>query len=92
MTKEKIEDIHYTLTGQMTEEGAVPGVEDACGVGSFCDCAYERVYAARNRLLERLGVPEEDGDPEIIFDGFEFIQKELCLKIFQLGLEWDEKH
>ena len=85
MKDSMIEEIYYTLIGQMVPEYQVPGVADAFAPDSLCDEAWNTLTAARDRLLERLRVPEEDADLEILMDQYALIQKDLCLRMFRLG-------
>lgn len=80
-----LEDIYYTLIGEMAPEYRVPGVEDAFAEGGTCDALWLELDAARNRILERLGMPEGDADLDSVTDCFMSIQKELCLGMFRLG-------
>lgn len=80
-----LEDIYYTLIGELVPECQVPGVENAFASGRFCDTTWLELDAARTRILERLGTPDGDGDVDAMTDGFTTIQKELCLQMFRLG-------
>lgn len=80
-----LEDIYYTLIGEMVPECRFPGVEDAFTEGSICDMSWQDMDAARNRILERLGTPEGDGDMDTVVDSLTIIPKELCQRMFRLG-------
>ena len=60
-----IDDVYYTLDGQMTMEGGIPGVENAFESGKPCDLLYAEVYNANMRLCQRLGVDEDMGDSDV---------------------------
>ena len=54
--------------------------------GAFCGEAYKEVFAACERLCDRLGVPfGEDEDIECIIDNMTEIQKVLCMKMYEYG-------
>lgn len=86
------EDVYYSLLGQLIPEYAVPWVDDAFAMDSSCDQQYNRIHAAYTRLRERLEEEDEDADVEILIDAFLSIQEELCLKMFQYGVEYAKKH
>lgn len=88
MTEKEMRDIYFTLTGQLIPVAEVPGVPDAFAEGSFCARLLEEIYDARNRLLDRLGVVDEDADLECILSGYEEMQEYLCLEMFRLGQRW----
>lgn len=80
-----LEDIYFTLIGEMAPEYGVPGVEDAFAPGGTCDTAWLELDTARSRLLERLDAPEGDADLDTVVDAAQTIQKDLCLRMFRLG-------
>lgn len=51
-----------------------------------CGRLYEKVYAAKARLEERLGV-QEDADVEEIIDCMASISKILAMKMYDYGME-----
>ena len=79
--------IYYSLLGQLEPEAALPWVENAFEPGSECEANLIKIYDARNRLLERLHISEEDEDLECILDSFLSIQHSLCQKMFFYGLQ-----
>lgn len=79
------EDIYYTLLGELEDKAAVPGVENAFEPGSLCDWEYQRLRQAYDRLLLRLKKTDEDADVEEILACMLSIQRELCVRMFQLG-------
>lgn len=79
------EDVYMTLNGFYVGRDAVPGVQNAFSVGSYCEQRYASLAEARDRLLVRLGVPEEDEDIEIILVESMRITDELCRKMYEYG-------
>ena len=63
----------------------LPGVPNAYEAGSFCENRYEDMSQAYARLRDRLGVVDEDTDVEIIIDALLDIQRELCLRMYELS-------
>ncbi len=55
--------------------------------GLFCDQAYEEVFAANQRLCQRLGV-QADHDVEIIIDNLLAISRHLALKMYDYGVRF----
>ena len=53
--------------------------------GSICERNYHEMLDAYARLRDRLGVVDEDADVEIMIDSLLAIQRELSLKMFELG-------
>jgi len=78
-----IDEIYYTLLGEMLPEYAVAGVENAFSEGSPCSCAQETLDGCLDRLRCRLGA--ENLDLEALTDGFLTIQRILCRKMFLYG-------
>lgn len=76
--------IIYSLMNGYIELEKYSVIENEFGEGKFCDIAYSRITAAKNRLYERLGV-EEDGDVETIFDNFSMITEYLSIKMYDYG-------
>ena len=87
MNKELEQDIYFTLLGQYAPEYAVPGVPNAFAPDSVCTQAYDRMHEYRERLWQRLGVPEDE-DLEKILMCMETIQQELCIQMFHRGQQW----
>ena len=75
--------VYESLIGELI----VPlrNVPNAFEEGSVCERNYQEMLDAYARLRDRLGVVDEDADVEIIIDSLLAIQRELCLKIFNLG-------
>ena len=82
-----IDEIYFSLLGQLEPEAALPWVENAFAAGSECESHLIKIYAARNRLLERLHVEEDDEDLECIMDSFLSIQYTLCRKMYFYGMQ-----
>ena len=85
MQKHSFEDVYYTLCGELCEEHAVPGIENAYAEGSACDVLYNEMSEAYERLRNRLGVIDEDEDVEVIINNLLSIQHILCKKMFLYG-------
>ena len=88
MAEKQIEDIYATLTGLMREEFRVPGVENLFAVGGECMNLYKEMYAAYQRLCDRLGVLDEDEDVEIIISSLMDIEKKVSMKMFEYGMKF----
>ena len=82
-----IDEIYFSLLGQLEPEAAMPWVENAFTAGSECESHLIKIYDARNRLLERLHVEEDDEDLECIMDSFLSIQYTLCRKMYFYGMQ-----
>lgn len=79
------EDVYLTLCGEIHDQYAVPGVENAYYAGGECDRLYCEMSEAYARLQERLGIADEDPDAEIIINSLLRIQRILCEKMFFYG-------
>ena len=82
-----IDEIYASLQGVLIPEAAVPWVENMFRPGAFCEQEYARMLAAYARLVDRLGVKDEDPDVEIIIDSLLSIQDAMCRKMFLYGME-----
>ena len=78
-----IDRVYYTVMGEMEESDAVPGVESAFLPGSVCDRAYEQVYAACERLRQRLGASDEVADVEVILGAMLTICREVGRRMYR---------
>lgn len=77
----KVYDTLYGVAEQKAE-----GVENAFGIGTFCETRYCQMLAAYERLHRLLAQLGEDGDDlEIILNTQRDIEMELCRKMFQYG-------
>lgn len=74
---------YYDLTKVNIPESRI--VENEFDDGKPCSELYERVYEARERLCERLGV-EEDPDVEAIVNNMEEISRILAMKMFDYAV------
>ena len=79
--------IYDSMCGFLTEEYALPDVNNAFVPGSYCDRQYERMRSAYERVCNRLKTGEEDPDLDIMVDAMENIQRELCRRIFHYAKE-----
>ena len=75
--------VYESLIGELV----IPlrNVPNAFEEGSVCERNYQEMLDAYARLRDRLGVVDEDSDVEIIIDSLRTIQRELCLKMFDLA-------
>ncbi len=89
MNKDFANDIYDSLCGLLVTP--VTGVEDAFEKGSICAEKYDQVLAAYERLRQRLGAKSEDSDVEEIIESFLYMQKVLCLKMFEYGVRYAQK-
>ncbi|WP_455619815.1 hypothetical protein [Eisenbergiella sp.] len=60
-------------------------IEDEFAEGKVCYTAYAEILEAYQRICQRLGVGEEDGDVEIIINNFNVIMEYLCMKMYDYG-------
>ena len=80
-----VEYVYYSAIGQLSQEEAVPGVENLFADGSICDGLYAQVLEAYERLRERLGVLNEDDDVEIIIDNLLEIGDRIGYEMYRCG-------
>lgn len=80
-----VEKIYLSMLGELVEP--LPGVKNAFAPGQLCDQLYQQIFEANCRLCQRLGV-EEDADVECIVDCFFQINRELCLRMYQMGRDF----
>lgn len=86
-----IEDVYYTLGGQLVQEACVAGVENLYAEGKNCEKWYADILDAYERLRDRLGVQEEDEDVEIIIDSFLSICRETGYHMYLYGTQFGKK-
>ncbi len=87
------DEIYNTMIGILEKEYELPWVDNAFEEGQHCMRAYEEMRDAYERICERLDVGEEDDDLNIIVDCFESMQRELCRRMFDCGVQYImEKH
>lgn len=83
----KFSDIYETMSGFLEPEAQVPGVANAFDEGSICARKYADMRSAYERVCTRLGARDEDRDLNEIVDCMEAIQRELCERMYRLGME-----
>ncbi len=83
MDRAFIEKVYLSMTGELVSP--IPGVNNAFAEGEECSRLYESTYCACIRILERLGVKDDDEDLETIICCMQSIQKELCQRMFEYG-------
>ena len=69
----------------MLPEAAVPGVSNLFTPGSECYQAYAAALDAYYRLLDRLGLQDDDPDVEIIFNALLHICRTVGKEMYLLG-------
>ncbi len=77
------DEIYYTLLGELVEGAALPWVPNAFSPGSECDTALQRLWTAKNRILQQLGTDESEDLEQILME-METIQHSLCRTLLQL--------
>ncbi len=82
------EQVYYSMTGSLVEP--ISEVENIMEQGKVYDVHYEKVFNARERLFERLGV-YEDSDVETIIDSMLDLQREVALKMYDYGAKFKDK-
>ena len=85
MNNYTFEDVYYSMLGEMEESVALSNVENAYTSGGECDRLYIEIHNACRSLCNRLGVPDEDADVELILGNFSAIQRILCERMFHYG-------
>lgn len=80
----KIAELVYeSLIGELVDP--IENVPNAFEVGSYCEARYQEMLEDYERVLERLGLEDEDEDVEIIINSLLAIQRRLCLEMFELA-------
>ena len=59
-------------------------IKDEFARGEFCECSYEVVHEAKQRIYKKLGVTE-DSDVELIIAQLEQISHHLAMKMYDYG-------
>ena len=85
---EMAEFVYESLIGELVDP--LKGIENAFAPGRFCEMQYGNVLSSYERLCDRLGMVDEDGDVEQIVDSMLSIQRVLCLKMFELGIKFGD--
>lgn len=80
------EAVYGTLTGMIDQEYRVPGVENMFDDGFECTLLYEKMRYAYDRVLERLGLEDDDTDIEEMICLMDKMQKLLCLRMYEIGM------
>lgn len=78
---------YQTMACGLVDGFRMPGVEYAFQDGK-CHEMLTVIADASNRLSERLGVKDEDGDVATIIYALEEIQEELCYRMYRYGAEF----
>ena len=89
MDKELMERVYLSVLGELVEP--IEGIENAFQDGSACDRYYEDMLAAYARLRDRLNIPGEDSDIEIIISSLRRITDQLCFEMFRYGWKLSEE-
>ena len=82
------DEVYESMLGLLTEEYALPDVNNAFVPGSYCDRQYARMREAYERICQRLQV-EEDRDLDVMVEAMEKIQKELCRRFYIIKEEME---
>ncbi len=90
---DSFEKIYNSMLGSADSDDALPWVQNAFAEGSHCAREREELQEACLRIREHLGIWDQDADLDIILDCLESIQKELCFRMFDTGIQYvREKH
>lgn len=88
-----VQRVYETLTGNLVEGCCVPGVENAFEENSYCMNLYGEMLNAYSRVLERLGLADEDDDIEIIIiNNLLDISEYLSGKMYHYGSVFSRKN
>lgn len=87
MEEKLIEWVYLTVLGQVSGGYALPGVENAFEGGGACDRIYNEMY---DLLATRFDPDDDDDAPvlEQILSDMDAIQKDLCYRMFRLGMRF----
>lgn len=85
--------VYDTLTDELTDEFALPEVENAYAQGSRCERLYNETIRMCWDISKRLNGNDVDTHPDVqlIMDNMLEIQKILCLKMFHYGMSFGKK-
>ncbi len=86
ISPEQIYDIicgNLVLEGITLSESAV--IQNEFYEGGTCAELYDHAYRANQRLCRRLGVEQEDGDVETIFNSLLAISRILGIRMYHCG-------
>lgn len=85
-----VENVYEAVCGEYADEADYViqnvRIQNEFEEGKTCSEAYKRVYEAKRRLCERLGV-DEDPDVERIIDSMFTITRVVGEKMFEYGAE-----
>lgn len=84
------EKVLMTLTGDLKAKYRLPWVEPIFVPGKPCYEAYSRMHDAYERLRDRLGVVDEDGDVEEIIDCMMEYGRLLAMAMFRYGRTYQQ--
>lgn len=82
-----IGSVYNTMTGFLAEWARLPGVENAFAPGSRCEQLYAQMHDALTTRFD----PDDDDDAPVlegILNDMEAIQKDLCFRMFRLGMRF----
>ena len=87
MEEALIRIVYDTVAGYVTGPSALPGVENAFAPGAKCERLYDELY---DLLATRFDPDNDDDAPvlEQILSHMDGIQKELCFRMFRLGMRF----
>lgn len=74
---DNLDEIYYTLIGELAPSEELFWVSNAFAPGSDCDKAYDRLVNARNRVLTKLQAPDDDDLNQMLTE-MATIQRALC--------------
>ncbi len=77
------DNIYYTLIGELEPLEEYAWVPNAFAPGSDCDKAYERLIAARDRVLAKLQAQDDDDLNQMLTE-MATLQRALCRKLLSL--------
>lgn len=92
MNSEWVEQVYYTLCGELLECSQVPGVENAFEEGKPCDLWYSELIDTCHKIRELLGDVNCDSEIDKILHCQLSIQQELCKKMYEYGALFANKN
>lgn len=78
-------NVYDSMLGLLEDEYALPWVADLCYPGSEYCRAYDEMLGACQRLCDRLGGLDDDGDVETVRRAYERMQELLARQMFAAG-------
>ena len=84
-----VENVYEAVCGEYADEADYV-IQNEFAEGKTCSEAYKRVYEAKRRLCERLGV-DEDPDVEMIIDSMFAITRTVGEKMFEYGAVYEKE-